>query len=79
MPFDFPFDAAPFDCLSPAERAQVDAQTCLVDFARDAVILHPGVEPTHLYLLARGHVQLTEADETAAVYGPQELFCKKYF
>ena len=74
VPFDFPFDAAPFDCLSPAQRAQLQTASRLVEFACDTVILNPEVDPGHVYLLAQGHVQLTEAGETAVVYRPPEMF-----
>ena len=61
MSFDFPFDAAPFDCLSAAQRAQFQAGLRLVEFTRESVILTPEMEPAHVYVLVRGHVQLAEA------------------
>lgn len=75
MAFDFQFDysAAPFDCLGPAERAQMQAALRPVSFARDAVILTPETDPAHTYVLAQGHVQLVEGGETTAVYGPLDL------
>ena len=77
VPFDFPFDATPFDRLSSAERSQVQASHGLAEFARDAVILTPEAEPAHVYVLARGHVELTETGETAAVYGPGDMFAAR--
>ena len=74
VPSDFPFDAAPFDRLSGAQRAQIQAGLRLVEFTCGTVILTPQMEPGHVYVLAQGHVQLAEAGETAAVYGPAELF-----
>ncbi len=77
MPFDFPFDAAPFDCLSHPEQALFRAGLSLVEFAPDSVILNAETEPAHAYVLARGHVLLTEAGENAAVYGPQDLLAAR--
>ncbi len=74
MPSDFPFDATPFDCLSAAQRAHVEASLRVVEFARGTAILTPEMEPEHVYVLAQGHVELVEAGETAAVYKPPELF-----
>ena len=74
MASDFPFDTAPFDQLSAAQRTQVRAATRLVCFAPDATILSQETAPDHAYLLVSGHVQLTESGENAAVYAPVELF-----
>ena len=74
MGLDFPFDTAPFDALSAAERARMGAAVRQTGFAPDAVILSPDTEPAHAYLLVRGHVQLSEAGEPVAVYTPGELF-----
>lgn len=45
-----------------------------VSFPKDAVILTPDMEPAHVYVLTRGHVQQTEAGEAVAVYGPTDFF-----
>ncbi len=74
MPYDFRFDAAPFDCLTPTQRAQVAHALRPVEFAARAAILTPETPPEHAYLLISGHVQLIESDETVAVYGPKDLF-----
>ena len=71
---EFPFDTAPFDRLTAAQQLQCRAAVRPIDFARDAVILSVDAEPLHAYLLAEGHVQLTEAGEGVAVYAPGELF-----
>lgn len=70
MPDDFRFDAPPFDCLGPEEQALLRETLARVFFPKDAVILTPGMEPAHVYVLAKGHVQQTEAGEAVAVYGP---------
>ncbi|MGH8847922.1 MAG: DUF294 nucleotidyltransferase-like domain-containing protein, partial [Polaromonas sp.] len=74
MPDDFRFDAPPFDCLGPEEQALVRENLTRVSFSKDAVILTPDMDPAHVYVLIRGHVQQTEAGEAVAVYGPADVF-----
>ena len=78
MPDDFAdsfsFDAPPFDCLSPEQQALVRGSLSRVSFPEGAVILNPDMEPSHVYVLARGHVQQVEAGEVVAVYGPPDFF-----
>ncbi len=74
MPDDFRFDAPPFDCLGPEEQALMRESLTRVSFAKDAVILTPDMDPAHVYVLIRGHVQQTEAAEVVAVYGPADVF-----
>ena len=72
-PDHFPFDASPFNSLTLAQQAQVRDALARVSFARNTVILDPGMAPSHVYVLAIGHVQLLEAGEVAALYGPGEV------
>ena len=73
LPYDFRFDAAPFDCLTPTQRAQVVQALSPAEFAAGAVVLTPEMEPEHALLVASGHLQLVEDAETIAVYGPRGL------
>ena len=70
----FSFDAPPFDCLSPEQQALVRGSLSHVSFAKETVILTPDMDPTHVYVLRRGHVQQLEAGEVVAVYGPPDFF-----
>ena len=70
----FSFNAPPFDCLSPEQQALVRGSLSRVSFAKDAVILTPDMEPAHVYVLLKGHVQQLEAGEVVAVYGPPDFF-----
>ena len=70
---DFSFTTAPFDALTPAEQAVVRASALPVRFARDAVLLTPERDASHAWLLVEGHVQLAEAGEVVAVYGPDDV------
>jgi CBS domain-containing protein len=65
--------APPFDGLTPAEQAALRAGAEPVRFDRDAVLLTPESPADHAWLLAEGHVQLVEAGEVVAVYGPDDL------
>lgn len=70
----FSFDSPPFDSLSPEQRALVRGSLSRVSFPKDAVILTPEMEPAHVYVLIKGHVQQLEAGEVVAVYGPPDFF-----
>ena len=70
----FSFDAPPFDCLSPEQQALVRGSLRRVSFPEGAVILTPDMEPSHVYVLIKGHVQQVEAAEVVAVYGPPDFF-----
>jgi CBS domain-containing protein len=70
----FSFDASPFDSLSPEQQALVQGTLSRVSFPKDAVILTPDMDPAHVYVLIKGHVQQTEAGEVVAVYGPADFF-----
>ncbi|MDB5938802.1 MAG: cyclic nucleotide-binding domain (cNMP-BD) protein [Polaromonas sp.] len=70
----FAFDAPPFDCLNPEQRSLVRGSLRRVNFPKGAVILTPDMEPAHVYMLLRGHVQQLDAGEVVAVYGPPDFF-----
>ena len=70
---DFDFATAPFDCLTPAEQAELRAHAHTVAFPGDTVLLTPESIPTHAWLLQSGHVQLVEGGEGVAVYGPGDV------
>ena len=70
---DFDFAIAPFDCLAPAEQAELRAHGETVGFRADTLLLTPESVPTHAWLLQSGHVQLVEAGEVVAVYGPGDV------
>ena len=69
----FSFAAPPFDGLTPAEQARVRASAEPARFAAGAVLLTPDSEVGHAWVLVEGHVQLVEADEVVAVYGPDDV------
>ena len=73
MPHAFRFDLRPFDSLTAPQRERVADASSLAEFASGQVILTPETDPAHLYVLQTGHVELVEAGEVVAVYGPQDL------
>jgi CBS domain-containing protein len=70
----FSFDVSPFDGLSPEQQALVRDSLSRVSFPKDAVILTPDMDPLHVYVLVRGHVQQLEAGEVVTVFGPPDFF-----
>ena len=68
MTGEFPFDAAPFDRLSPTEQAHWRGQVAALDFPAGSVLLASGAEPAHCHLLISGHVQQAVAGEPTAVH-----------
>ena len=73
MPSDLRFDAAPFNCLTPWQRAQLTDVSTPVGFAAGVAILTPETDPQHLYLLTGGRVELREAGQAPVQYGPRNL------
>ena len=69
----FSFAAAPFDGLTPAEQSEVRAGAQPVRFEAGALLLGPEAPADCAWLLVEGHVQLAEAGEIVAVYGPGDL------
>ena len=74
MPTAFNFAASPFDCLDADERDLVRRSVDIEYFREGAVILAPGQEPTHLFVLIKGHVQQWDGDEQQGSYGPDDCF-----
>lgn len=70
----FSFDVPPFDGLGPEQQALVRGSLTQVSFPKGAVILTPDMDPDHVYVLVRGHVQQLEGGEVVAVYGPSDFF-----
>lgn len=74
MPSAFPFNASPFDCLTPDEQRLVRASVDIAYFPEGAVVLDAGSVPTHLFVIIKGYVTQTEGEEVLATYGPQDSF-----
>ncbi|WP_243020958.1 putative nucleotidyltransferase substrate binding domain-containing protein [Simplicispira sedimenti] len=74
MPSAFPFNASPFDCLTPDEQRLVRASVDIAYFPEDAVVLDAGSAPTHLFVIIKGYVTQTEGEEVLATYGPEDSF-----
>jgi CBS domain-containing protein len=74
VPSAFHFTASPFDALLPEERQQVQRSVDIEYFPAGAVILAPGMAPTHLFVPIKGHVQQWEGDEHVASFGPDDCF-----
>ncbi len=74
MPNAFDFSASPFDCLDAAEQQIVRDGVDIAYFRRDATILDPGMEPSHLFVIIKGHVSQFDADELVATFGPNDCF-----
>jgi CBS domain-containing protein len=74
VPSAFNFSASPFDCLSADERELVRDHVDIEYFRAEAVILDPGVQPTHLFVIIKGYVQQFDDDELIATYGPDDCF-----
>ena len=70
MPSAFPFNASPFDCLTPDEQRLVRASVDIAYFPEGAVVLDAGSVPTHLFVIIKGYVTQTEGEEVLATYGP---------
>ncbi len=69
----FSFDLHPFNCLSPVEQVLVRQAATRVVFAKDTLIFSPGMEPSHVFVLIRGHVQQEEAGDVV-VFSPGKNF-----
>jgi len=74
MPSAFPFNASPFDCLTPDEQRLVRASVDIAYFPEGAVVLDAGSAPTHLFVIIKGYVTQTEGEEVLATYGPEDSF-----
>ena len=74
MPNAFNFAASPFDCLDASEQKVVRDSVDIAYFRDGETILEPGVAPTHLFVVIKGHVSQFEADELVATFGPDDCF-----
>ncbi len=74
MPSAFPFNASPFDCLTPDEQRLVRACVDIAYFPEGAVVLDAGSVPSHLFVIIKGYVTQTEGEEVLATYGPEDSF-----
>ena len=74
MPTDFNFDASPFDCLSSDERRRVQDSVDLQDLQAGQVLLVPGEQPSHWFVLAQGQVQQWDGDDLVASFAPAGCF-----
>ncbi len=68
-----PFDASPFDLLTPLERSQLREAAETIEYAADATLLAPGSEPTHAWLLLTGQVQQLDDAQAPLTCEPGEL------
>jgi len=67
------FEQAPFDTLTADERALLRHAAVAMRFEPQATLLSPQAEPTHVLLIASGHVQQLEAGEAVAVHRAGDL------
>ena len=74
VPNAFNFAASPFDCLTGPERQLVRNNVDIAYFRSGATILQPGVQPTHLFVLIKGHVRQLDGVEVVGSYGPDDCF-----
>jgi len=74
MPNAFNFAASPFDCLTSAERKLVRDSVDICYFREGAVILEPGVQPRHLFIVIKGHVRQLDGEEFVNTFGPDDCF-----
>lgn len=74
MPSAFNFNASPFDCLNPTERQLVRDSVDIAYFPQGTTVLDTGEQPTHLFIVIKGHVQQLDGDEVVATYGPDDTF-----
>ncbi|EHR69231.1 putative signal-transduction protein containing cAMP-binding and CBS domains [Burkholderiales bacterium JOSHI_001] len=74
MPNAFDFSVSPFDCLTADERQLVRDHVDIAYFREGDAVLEPGVEPSHLFIVIKGHVRHADSDEVLATYGPRDVF-----
>jgi CBS domain-containing protein len=74
MPNAFNFSASPFDCLTPEERHRVRDNVDIAYFREGETLLDPARDPTHLFVIIKGHVRELDGDEVLATYGPDDSF-----
>jgi CBS domain-containing protein len=74
MPNAFNFATSPFDCLDAAEQRIVRDNVDIAYFRPDETLLGPDIEPSHLFVVIKGHVSQFDGDELVATYGPDDCF-----
>lgn len=74
MPNAFDFSASPFDCLDANEQRIVRDSVDIAYFRADETLLDPGIEPSHLFVVIKGHVTQLDGDEPVATFGPSDCF-----
>ncbi|URI11863.1 DUF294 nucleotidyltransferase-like domain-containing protein [Aquincola tertiaricarbonis] len=74
MPSAFNFSASPFDCLTADERQLVRDHVDIAYFREGDVLLQPGEQPAHLFVLIKGHVHQYNGDELVDTCGPDDCF-----
>ena len=73
-PTSFDFSASPFDCLDADEQRIVRDSVDIAYFREGETILAPGIKPSHLFVIIKGHVSQFDGDELVATYGPGDSF-----
>ena len=74
MPNAFNFSASPFDCLTSEERQLVRQNVNVGYYPAGEVLLAPHMQPTHLFILIKGHVVQWDGEERVSTYGPDDCF-----
>lgn len=74
MPNAFDFTSSPFDGLDADEQQLVRDAVDIAYFREGDTILEPGIEPSHLFVVIKGHVSQFDAGEMVATYGPHDCF-----
>jgi CBS domain-containing protein len=74
VPNAFDFSSSPFDCLDSDEQRLVRDAVDIAYFRDGETMLEPGIEPSHLFVIIKGHVSQLDADEVVATYGPHDCF-----
>lgn len=74
MPNAFNFAASPFDCLTPDEQRRVRDNVDIAYFRPAEVLLEPGRDATHLFVVIKGQVQELDGEEVVASYGRDDTF-----
>jgi len=74
MPNAFDFSSSPFDGLDADEQRLVRDAVDIAYFREGETILDPSVEPTHLFVVIKGHVSQVDEGEVVATYGPHDCF-----
>lgn len=74
MPNAFDFSSSPFDGLDADEQRLVRDAVDIAYFREGETVLDIGVEPSHLFVVIKGHVSQFDASEIVATYGPHDCF-----